>query len=197
MDKNINLDSLKDEIKRRKTERQDIGIDTQGVGALPPKDKFLNGLLESLNSGRETHASKLVKMVDNKVAEKNGEKTRHKINEELVDNSPPIDFENSSREQSLYDEIAKKTQQMISKNKYPENSALLTSNPQQPITLNEEVIKKVITDNFEHLIENALKNSIVNIFMSERIKEVINENEDIVKNVVIKTLKELYKKKKT
>ena len=197
MDKNINLDSLKDEIKRRKTERQDIGIDTQGVGALPPKDKFLNGLLESLNSGRETHASKLVKMVDNKVAEKNGEKTRHKINEELVDNSPPIDFENSSREQSLYDEIAKKTQQMISKNKYPENSALLTSNLQQPITLNEEVIKKVITDNFEHLIENALKNSIVNIFMSERIKEVINENEDIVKNVVIKTLKELYKKKKT
>jgi len=197
MSDNINLNKLKDEIKRRKETKSNIGIDANNTN-LQPKDQFLNGLLESLNSGRETHASKLVKMVDNKVAEKKGENIRHTINNTEIPQNTKT--QNSvDRDGLLYEEIEKRSNNLLNKKRYGSvnENELLTSLPQQSGMINEEIIKKIITDNFEHLIENALKNSIVNIFMSERIKEVINENEDIVKNVVLKTLKELYKKKKT
>ena len=197
MSKDIDLTKLKSEIERRKTESTKISTnlgEKTVITSGPPKDKFLNGLLESLNSGRDTHASKLVKMVDNKVAEKREGTHIHKdvkINEIENLNNPPVVNNNGDRESLLYEEIAK-----MQKNYMHNQYSPQIGSTQQPITLNEEFITKVITEKFEPIIENALKSTIVNIFVEERIREAINENEDIIRNVVLKTLKELSKKKK-
>jgi len=70
MAQNINLNKLKNEIDNRKKEKNMVSSglgEPVGVG-VAPRDVFLNGLLESLQTGRETASSSLVKSVDNKVA---------------------------------------------------------------------------------------------------------------------------------
>ena len=71
--------------------------------------------------------------------------------------------------------------------------------PQQglvsPNGLNESV-KKVIDENFSHIVEHAMKDAIVGIYAGERIKEVIEENESLIRDIVLKTIKELQEKNK-
>ena len=62
--KNVDLSGLKKEISERK---QSVGIGT----TVAPKDEFVNGLLTSLQSGRETQATKLIKIVENKTNSSN------------------------------------------------------------------------------------------------------------------------------
>jgi hypothetical protein len=77
MAQTINLNKLKEEITTRKESKN---INTGGV---PPRDTFLTGLIESLNTGRETHSTALVKNVDNLVSEKKGGRGNMVINENV------------------------------------------------------------------------------------------------------------------
>src|SRR5690606_19894159 len=86
MAKNVDVNKLKTKINNSKKEKNmtqsPLG---ESVGAgIAPKDVFLNGLLESLRTGRETAATNLIKVVDGKVAEKKGEAPRMRINETPV-----------------------------------------------------------------------------------------------------------------
>ena len=57
----VDLTNLKKEIESRK---KSSGL-VEGTTATP-KDEFLNGLLTSLNSGRKTDATELIKLLENK-----------------------------------------------------------------------------------------------------------------------------------
>ncbi len=193
------LSKLKEEISKRKSIKQDANGNN-----IKPKDVILNGLLESLNSGRETVATQKIKMVTNEAAVKKSEPIVYKdvnktntpnvnqrqqipINENIVDNS-------GDRDMKFYDEVDK-----LSKKFNNKNSLLNYNQPEQQTyqgtpVLNEEVVKKVITNNFSHLIDEALKDSIIKIYTEEHIRDILSENEYLIKKVVINTLKEISKK---
>ena len=85
------LNKLRTEIDNRKKERN-IASSPLGEStgtAVAPRDAFLYELLKSHDTGAETSATKLIKLVENQVAVKNKETVRHNINEtEVVDRVP-------------------------------------------------------------------------------------------------------------
>ena len=67
-------------------------------------------------------------------------------------------------------------------------------------TLNESVRKIVnnhLVENFGTVLEEAIKNTVIEMYAVERIKLVLNENKDLIKTVVYETIRELQKKKKS
>ena len=103
MNKGLNLNNLRDEIDNRKKEKNIVSSrlgESVGTGAAP-RDVFLNGLLESLHTGRETASSALMKTVDNRVSEKNGEKAKLPISNNVVTPSTTAE----AKPKSLWEKI--------------------------------------------------------------------------------------------
>ena len=67
------------------------------------------------------------------------------------------------------------------------------------LVLNEEIKKGINTylqENFNYIVEDAIKNTILELYTVERIKDVLIENDEIIKKMVINTIKELQNKSK-
>jgi hypothetical protein len=70
---------------------------------------------------------------------------------------------------------------------------------QMPMQLNEaalvenvqNVVKGYLTENLGPIFEEAIKNTVIEMYAVERIKEVLNENRDLIKSVVVETIKEI------
>jgi D-arabinose 1-dehydrogenase-like Zn-dependent alcohol dehydrogenase len=75
---------------------------------------------------------------------------------------------------------------------------------QHPPMLNEEhlmgavkgTVDKYLTENFGLVVEEAIKSTILEMYAVERIKEVLNENRDLVKSLVYETIREIQQKNK-
>jgi len=83
MAKNVDLNKLKNEIDSRKSERNLVSSrlgENVGTGVMP-RDTFLNGLIESWQTGRETVSSVLIKTIDNKLTDKRGGGSKLPISE--------------------------------------------------------------------------------------------------------------------
>lgn len=203
------LNKLKTEIANRRNEK------TATIDGVAPRDKFLNGLLESLHTGRETQASALVKTVDNTVAAKKKETARLPINEAVPVQSPPaqrpvpIDM-SPERDEQLWEEMERRKKQTLAESmqtyvQSPNIGAPMTNVPMQPTSLNEqyltENVKKIVNnylvENFGPIVEEAIKSTILELYAVERIKEVLTENKEIIKTVVYETIRELQAKSKT
>lgn len=215
----VNLNLLKNEIDNRKREKNQISTNVNGVSTtMPARDAFLNGLLESFQTGRDTHSSVTVKNVVNKAAEKAGETAPirntpatlpisnsspqpHRISE--VDMSPErdeqlfIDLQNK-RKQTLVESIEGFTNT-------PHIGAPMNNNYQPqaaPMQLNEayltENVKKIVNnylvENFGPIVEEAIKSTILEMYAVERIKEVLQENKELVRTVVYDVFKEIREK---
>jgi len=221
------LNKLKAEIDTRKRER---GIISSKLGesagnAAPPRDEFLNGLITSLDTGKSTAATNLIKLVENKTAEKKRETIIHNIdtstishNTNLQQNTTPLGRtslnENESsqdREELLWAEIEKRKKQTLTEqmaSMLPQNANAMQQNVngmlQRPQNLNEgylvENVKKVVDnyliENFGPVVEEAIKSTILEMYAVERIKEVLNENREMIKTVVIDVIKEIQAKSK-
>ena len=86
----------------------------------------------------------------------------------------------------------------------------LTSPPAQanqgaaPQQLNEgvlvesvkDIVNEHLSNNLAPVFEEAIKNTIIEMYAVERIQEVLNENRDLIKSVVVETIKELRTKNK-
>ena len=216
MAQKIDLNKLTNEIQTRKKER---GIITERVtGSSPiPKDEFLNDLLTSLQTGRDTKSTNLIKLVENKIAIKHGEVARHEVNTAVaptqqqpvarslneVDMSP-------ERDEQLYYDLEKKRKQTLAESiqgymNTPVVGAPMTNQQSmQPMQLNEayltENVKKIVNnyliENFGPVVEEAIKSTIIEMYAVERIKEVLLENKEMVKSLVYDTIRELQAKNK-
>jgi hypothetical protein len=220
----LDLNKLTTEIASRKREKNiaPAGMGNQPQIGASPRDTFLYGLIESLKTGRDTASSNLVKIVDNQVAVKNKETTRLPINEttapvqrpaiqqsvihETVDMSP-------ERDELLYQDLDKKRKQTlteameagITSNKSA-NIKMQSYNPNtgQPMQINEgylvENVKKIVDnyliDNFGPVVEEAIKGTIIEMYAVERIKEVLQENREMIKTLVYETIREIQQKSK-
>jgi hypothetical protein len=74
-----------------------------------------------------------------------------------------------------------------------------------PISLNEQylienvtkIVNNYLVENFGPILEEAIKGTILEMYAVERIKEVLHENKDMVKAVVIEVIKEIQAKSKS
>lgn len=216
MTQKLDLNKLKDEIDSRKKQKnlpQSMLGESVGTG-IAPRDLFLNGLLESLRTGKETAASSLVKTVDNKATERSGGKPKLPVQQVQQRNAPVQpqrlnEVESSpERDEELYRDLESKRKQTIaeSMSQYigaPRVGTPMTNQPQQT-TMNEgylvENVKKVVDnyllENFTPIVEEAIKSTILEMYAVERIKEVLHENKDLVKTIVYETIRELQAKSK-
>lgn len=216
MAKNINLIKLKDEIENRKAEKNMVSSKLgESVGRnIAPRDAFLNGLLESLHSGKETSSTALVKTVDNTVATKKGEAAKLPISNvpQVPQGQQRINEVNmsSERDEQLFADLERKRKQTIAESMQqyinPANAGVFTTNQymNMPKQMNEghliENVEKIVDNylvgNFGPVVEEAIKSTIIEMFAVERIKEVLHENKDLIRTVVIETIKEIQAKNK-
>jgi hypothetical protein len=229
--KKLDLNKIRDEIDKERQVRtavpSHLGESVRGKG-VAPRDEFLHGLIESLNSGRATPSSNLIKVVENKITEKHGGIAKHKIDEvaapvqtqrpTLVDMSPERDEQlfrdlEAKRKQTLAESISNfqgnasaiSNQPVVNYN----GSQFLTSVPANAhvggtMQINEgalvenvkNVVNNYLTENLGLVFEEAIKGTIIEMYAVERIKEVLNENRDLIKAVVIETIREIQAKNK-
>jgi hypothetical protein len=227
MAQKYDLNKLRTEIDSSKRERRSVAESVQG-SALLPKDVFLKELLTSIKTGQESHATNLIKVVENKTAQKFGEVKKHDItpiaptapvrtpqhNLNEVEMSPErdeqlfADFERR-RKQTLAESIDgfnKTVPQVPNYNNIPYVGQPMQ--PQQfagqPMQLNEqylaENVKKIVNnyliENFGPVVEEAIKSTILEMYAVERIKEVLTENREMIKTVVIETIREIQARSK-
>jgi len=221
MAQKIDLNKLTTEIQTRKKERGIITEKATGSGLLP-KDVFLYELQTSLNTGRETKASSLIKLVENKVAAKHGEVIQHTV-APIVSNNPPVQRHNLNevemspeRDEQLWADMEKRKKRTLAESIEGFNKPATTPgygdvpfvgqpmNTGQPMQLNEqylaENVKKIVNnyliENFGPVVEEAIKSTIIEMYAVERIKEVLTENKEMIKTVVYETIRELQAKNK-
>jgi hypothetical protein len=213
------LSKLKTEIENRKREKSiapaSLGEQTN-IGA-SPRDTFLYGLLESWKTGKETASTNLIKTVDNKVALKKGESSKLQINEtiapparqhiptprETIDMSP-------ERDEQLFHDLESKRKQTLAESMSgyvgktqptPMSQSMQTG---APMNLNEqylnESVKKMVNnyliENFGPILEESIKDTMLEIYAVERIKAVLNENKDMIKSLVYEIIREIQTKSK-
>ena len=121
----------------------------------------------------------------------------------------------SKRKQTLAESIEKYTASQSTTPTPPtinyNGQQLLTSIPAttqatttQNVQINEAVllesVKQIVnthlTENLAPIFEEAIKGTIIEMYAIERIKDVLNENRDLIKKVVIETIKEIQAKNK-
>ena len=224
MAQKVDLNKLKTEISNRKLEKGVVAPNLrEGVQGSGPRDTFLNGLITSLQTGQSTPAINKIKLVENTVALKNGEDTRHIIKEAApqrqTTNTPQrIDLGGSDRGEQMFTDLAQKNNATLTESINSFNGSqggtptsptvdyggnqYLTSAPAQagiPQNLNEAALSESVkgmvnthlSENLGPIFEEAIKNTIIEMYAVERIQEVLNENKGLIKDVVIETIKEI------
>jgi hypothetical protein len=204
-----NLDSIKQEMESKRNERNSVSQQLgESVNSNQPKDGFLNGLLTSFKTGRETHATKRIKMIENKVDLKEGKVPKFKEttnNEDLVEisnnrnrNILPID---NDRDELMYNDLNKKVKNNQSLSESLMNVSVPVSNNRNlnENTLTEgvkNVVNNYLAENFNLIVEESIKMTTLEMYAVDRIKQVINENKSIIKTIVLEVLRDLKEKQK-
>lgn len=211
MKNNIDLNKIKSEIDLYK---QTKGTTTQSEINLP-KDNFLFELETSLRSGSESRATNRIKLVENKVAEKANETPVHRL-----DNTKPIAppatrpiqksgivNENDDRGELMFRDLNSKVNNRgggglvdaiseYSGQKQPQRNGGQMLNEE---AINEIVSAKVndyLSKNLGGIFEEAIKETILDIYAKERIKAVLSEDTDLIKTHVYSIIREIQKKNK-
>lgn len=210
------LNKLKTEIHNRKRERVAISESIQGATLLP-KDEFLNGLMASLQTGKSSSATNLIKLVENKTAQRLQETPVHNV--QPVQSPAPVQPQQRQRitevdmsperdEQMFRDLEIKKSRTLAeSMQEYiqtPHVGAPMSNKVPAGQQLNEgylvENVKRVVNnylaENLGPIFEEAIKSTIIEMYAVERIKEVLQENKEMIKTVVIETIKEIQARNK-
>lgn len=200
------LNRLKTEIDNRKREK---GVNS----SMPPKDEFLNGLLNSLQTGRSSTATNLIKLVENKTAEKFKEKIVHSdvsnssVNTQVhqpLQHTPNMINESPDRDDLLWAEIEKRKKQTLSEQMQGFVSPKTNGQQNPQMNLNEgylvENVKKIVNnylvENFGAVVEESIKSTILEMYAVERIKDVLNENKEMIQQIVYDTIRQLQAKNK-
>jgi ABC-type oligopeptide transport system ATPase subunit len=120
------------------------------------------------------------------------------------------------RDEQLWAEIERKKKQTLAESmqnyiQTPYTGAPMGQQPMQPTMpmgqqpiLNEayltENVKKIVNnhlvESFGPIVEEAIKSTILEMYAVERIKEVLNENKEIIQNIVYDTIRQLQAKSK-
>lgn len=209
----LDLSKLQGEIEQRKRDKG-ISVQSGGFSGGQPKDEFLHKLMNSLESGVVSESIDRIKMVDNRASEKLNEKpnyvqprrapqTQHnQINED--EDREEIMWENvqRGRKSTIYDELDKHNRNYTQQYNQPQFNP--QQHYQQPQMMNEQYVVNLVEnalnnfigENFNRVIEDSIKNVVFEMYASERIKEALVENKDIIKKEILLVLREMSNRKK-
>jgi len=226
MAKKLDLNKIKDEIQKEKNSRTQMPSALgESVGAgMSPRDSFLSGLLHARETGADNASTNLIKVVENKTNEKHGGVAVHKINETAPAapaRTPTVDM-SPERDEQLYADLEKKRKQTLAEsiagfqggNPAAATPPAVNYNGQQFLTsapagtsmqINEaalvENVKNVVngylTENLGPVFEEAIKNTVIEMYAVERIQTVLNENRGLIAEVVKDVIKEIRAKSQT
>jgi len=217
----IDLNKLREEIDTRKSQ-QNITNKQLGYNVKQPKKRFLQGLIEGYQNMKETDEVKHVKKVVHRSDEMAGgdiskhisPKPKAQPKQNYIPPQAPVNEYNIPPQQSperdndLYSEIERRTRQYnqsAGKQLYPENAQqynqyLQQSQPlYQPNTNGsfEDSVVAVMEKYFGNNMVTILQSIITNMFTDEKVRNGIINNEDVIREMVINTIKDLKKKKTT
>jgi len=213
-----NLDGIKEEMASRRSERnvvsEKLGETINSSGQ--PKDGFLNGLLTSFNTGKETHATKRIKLIENNVDIREGKKPKFTENniQEVVQNNPirgnnmTPDQSSVDRDELMYAQMSHKalkggqslSESLMNVSTGGVNRGGVNGGSNELIqssTLNEgvkNVVNNYLAENFGLIVEESIKNTILDMYAVERIKDVLNEYyKPMIKNTIREVFREIKK----
>ncbi len=209
----LNLNKLKEEIDRRKSAE---GMN-EGVSFSTPKGKsFLDQLRKSFETGVETESVTKIKNIANQASEKIHEKfgvkekkpfrdvssvptrnhqERNVISEDYEDReNKMLNSFNTANKRTLAEALES---QMGIRNQNQQHNQPKEINEQYLINRIDERLDNYLVENIGSIFNESIKNVILEHFTKEKIKEVILDNEGLIKEAVINVIRELQKKKKT
>ncbi len=209
------LNKLKSEIESRKREKNSTSPTGELVAeGVSPRDTFLYGLMESWKTGRENTSTNLVKLKTSKMLEKLGEQpvatqtVQQPVQRAAAQPLHEVDM-SPEREEQLFNDIERKRKQTLAESIEQYSKTPVIGSPMMqpqgvPMQLNEayltENVKKIVNnylvENFGPVVEEAIKSTILEMYAVERIKEVLQENKEMVKSIVYETIRELQAKSK-
>lgn len=220
MEKKIDLTNLVKEIETKKQERIPQGSNPNlGVNA---KHQFLYGLMNAVNDSKPTHATELIKEVDNKASIREGKAPVMKTAQQLPVQQPRTvrginDFD---REEIMYQDLNRKVQNktlaesmdeftrgggMYSPQQpmyppqtmYPQQPMYPQQYPQQPMYPQPGFInEQQIINQVMPMINETLVRSVMELYSADIIKKVISENPKMLKEMVVEVIRELQQKNK-
>lgn len=199
----IDLNKLSTEIENRKRDRGIIsGTNMKGPSS---KDEFLLELHNSLNTGKESTATNMIKLVENQVAVKNKENAIYDVQptavvrpaqpqRQVMDEDMSID-----REEQLFADTERKRKSTLAES----IEGFMPKTPSAPQQIRNQMnegyltesVKKVVDnyliENFGPVVEEAIRGTIIEMYAVDRIKTVLQENRELIKGVVIEVIKEI------
>jgi hypothetical protein len=201
----VDLSGLKKEIENRKSEKNlSVGITESGS----PRDIFLNSLMTSLKTGRSTPATKLLEMVENtipdamNIAPITETHLTQAVNQNLNHNYQRTDNSGIERDDLLFEKFGKANKKTLAES-LEEFSPSKTPNFGNQQNFNtvaftnvESMVNEALSKNLELLLDDAVKSTIIEMYSTERIKQVIKENPEMIRSIVINVIKELQQKNK-
>lgn len=213
----INLNKLKEEIE---TQRKLKGVTSPHYNAnetnpnIIPKNKFLTELKHSLDTGKESVSAKIIKDVNNAVLIKENKHKNNfnlpKSNNQTVTNASQqtsgyLDYESNERDNRLWEEFKRRNDEITSKFNTHQDPSIHLNNKSQinehhqinESTLNSNIkgaIENYLVENFNGVIENAINSTILEIYTADKIKNEITKNKELIKSIVIETIREIQNK---
>lgn len=203
---NIDLTKLRDEMDSRKKEKRNVS-NQLGETNDEPKNNFLHRLAESLKTGSDNEAINRIKMIENKISVDNNEKpiynTTRPTPKQKIDETQSSNVGSQERDDLLWMEFERKKKETLADSIEKYNKPK-QQNYNNKSLMNEghlvENVKKVVdgylNENYGQLLEDSIKNAVIEMYAIERIKTVINENKSMIRDVVIETIRELQAKSK-
>jgi hypothetical protein len=90
---------------------------------------------------------------------------------------------------------AKGGQKMVAENHAPSQGQPML-NEAYLIERVQKVVNNYLSENLAPIFEDAIKNTIIEMYAVERIKEVLTENREMIKSLVYETIREIQAKSK-
>jgi flagellar biosynthesis component FlhA len=200
----FNLKDLEKKIAERKEEKIKEMTKTPNFNVAENSQSFLGKLMESVNTGRENHATEKIKKVD-RVAEgkkPSGVGLPEEIIQETVKQKPQNRPQNRFQEKPQYQYNPQDEQKMneamrnanvglvdsveryTGTQQYPQTQYSTQPNQyaMQPPVMNENVVishvNSFLNENATKLFEDAMQNAIVEIYSKDRVMKIIDEIKD-------------------
>lgn len=216
MSNKFNLDTIKEEMATRRSERNSVSEQLgEPISNNQAKDGFLNGLITSFKTGKETHSTKRIKLIENKVDIKEGKAPKFKENTTIEDintiesYNKNTNFLQNDRDELMYNDLSKKA--LKNGQTLSESLMSLTGQGQQNnlqqnrsdlnhSQLNDgvkNIVNNYLAENFGFILEESIKNTLLEMYAVDRIKQVLIENKGLIKKIMYEILKENKSKEKT
>jgi len=170
--------------------------------------------LKSRDSGRPSHATKVIELLAEKKDPNELQNDYRKIVNEspdIISNTtptpraatrPPVNIDNRDRDEKLFENFGKKSNRTLAESitefASPEIKEKIVNSPNAGTTSAniEKLVAAYLAENLEVLMEDTINSTLLEMYSNERIKKGIQENRDTIRTMVIEAIREIQNNQK-